>query len=474
QGELLELFHHQSRFVEDEKEGVVPLKVEYVKKKKYELEFIKEIQWELDRRKNIVGTEKGAELIIDEKASFAPGTYVELKADGLKENAHIVWVLAEIHNETRLQRILDGKEELEFKDVKFLKDESGYFHQCYKSNSKANRECNKIGFSLPLTRTNEEEFDKYYALVFAYEDKIKRLPNLSDAYKIIDMSFRVGFGRDDRVQELFTREKLKVFNIYHLNQQKSINSIEEANWFLRAILEDCKTGDFFTYLRTHPQLAGKIAYIYYRFDLINKEFLTSVSEKDKKAYLWDRDDKYSSTIINEILALEYKDGKSFKQFYTKLANDEDRNLKECEDFLQALTQTICEKFNLPLEKVVFFNKEPSTTLLFGAYGNNKIGLNRCLIKTHFETLVKTVFHECRHFYIEKYYHRHMDALSSYVFYSRKTYIDERVIFNGFHKFCDCSQKNLVDCIINRNQNAYEIQPNERDPRYVETFIARNL
>ncbi|WP_270977710.1 hypothetical protein [Campylobacter helveticus] len=474
QGELLELFHHQSRFVEDEREGVVPLKVEYVKKKKYELEFIKEIQWELDEHRNVVGTEKGAELIIDEKASFAPGTYVELKADGLKENANIVWVLAEIHNETRLQRILDGKEELEFKDVKFLKDESGYFHQCYKSNSKANRECNKIGFSLPLTRTNEEEFDKYYALVFAYEDKIKRLPNLSDAYKIIDMSFRVGFGRDDRVQELFTREKLKVFNIYHLNQQKSINSIEEANWFLRAILEDCKTGDFFTYLRTHPQLAGKIAYIYYRFDLINKEFLTSVSEKDKKAYLWDRDDKYSSTIINEILALEYKDGKSFKQFYTKLANDEDRNLKECEDFLQALTQTICEKFNLPLEKVVFFNKEPSTTLLFGAYGNNKIGLNRCLIKTHFETLVKTVFHECRHFYIEKYYHRHMDALSSYVFYSRKTYIDEWVIFNGFHKFCDCSQKNLVDCIINRNQNAYEIQPNERDPRYVETFIARNL
>ncbi|WP_270975999.1 hypothetical protein [Campylobacter helveticus] len=474
QGELLELFHHQSRFVEDEREGVVPLKVEYVKKKKYELEFIKEIQWELDEHRNVVGTEKGAELIIDEKASFVPGTYVELKADGLKENANIVWVLAEIHNETRLQRILDGKEELEFKDVKFLKDESGYFHQCYKSNSKANRECNKIGFSLPLTRTNEEEFDKYYALVFAYEDKIKRLPNLSDAYKIIDMSFRVGFGRDDRVQELFTREKLKVFNIYHLNQQKSINSIEEANWFLRAILEDYKTGDFFTYLRTHPQLAGKIAYIYYRFDLINKEFLTSVSEKDKKAYLWDRDDKYSSTIINEILALEYKDGKSFKQFYTKLANDEDRNLKECEDFLQALTQTICEKFNLPLEKVVFFNKEPSTTLLFGAYGNNKIGLNRCLIKTHFETLVKTVFHECRHFYIEKYYHRHMDALSSYVFYSRKTYIDEWVIFNGFHKFCDCSQKNLVDCIINRNQNAYEIQPNERDLRYVETFIARNL
>ncbi|MFK0410648.1 hypothetical protein ACISNR_08790 [Campylobacter jejuni] len=477
QAQLLEDLSKQAKFIQDEKEGIVSLRVEYPKQEKSKVNFIKEIEWELDEDEDVVSAEKSVRIIIDEKANFAPGTYVECEVDGLEDDVNIVWALAQIQNEARLQRILEGKEHLEFKDIKFLKDESKYFHECWEmDDEEKDEEFEKIGFSLPLTRANEEEFDKYYALVFAYEDKnkFKRLPNLNDAYKTIDMSFKVGSGRDDRVKDLFTREELKALNVYNLNRQKSIDSVEEANWFLRANLKNQEKRDFFTYLRTYPQFAGKIAYIYYRFDLINKEFLTSISEKDKGNYLQDRDGKYISTIINKILPLEYKNGKSFKQFHTELLNNKNRDLKECKDFLKALTQTLCKEFNLPLENVVFYSQKPSGSLSFGAYEENKVRLNQYILKAYFKEFAKTVFHECRHFYIEKYYNHNMDALGRYVFYSEKAYINEKIIFDKFSRICDPSENYLVGCNIGAIQDAYEIQPNERDPRYVETLIGRSL
>ncbi|ARJ55804.1 hypothetical protein [Campylobacter cuniculorum] len=477
QAQLLENLSKQAKFIQSEEEGIISLRVEYAKQEKSKVNFIKEIEWELDEDKDVVNAEKSVRIIIDEKANFAPGTYVECEVDGLEDDVNIVWALAQIQNEARLQRILEGKEHLEFKDIKFLKDESKYFHECWEmDDEEKDEEFEKIGFSLPLTRANEEEFDKYYALVFAYEDKnkFKRLPNLNDAYKIIDMSFKVGSGRDDRVKELFTREELKAFNVYNLNRQKSIDSVEEANWFLRANLRNQEKRDFFTYLRTYPQFAGKIAYIYYRFDLINKEFLTSVSEKDKEFYLQDRDDKYISTIINKILPLEYKNGKSFKQFHTELLNNKNRDLEECKDFLKALTQTLCKEFDLPLENVVFYSEKPSGSLSFGAYKENKVRLNQYILKAYFKEFAKTVFHECRHFYIEKYYNHNTDALGRYVFYSEKAYINEKIIFDKFSRICDSGENYLVGCNIGAIQDAYEIQPNERDPRYVETLIGRSL
>ncbi|MCW1360452.1 hypothetical protein OLQ22_04780 [Campylobacter jejuni] len=477
QAQLLEDLSKQAKFILDEKEGIISLRVEYPKQEKSKLDFVKEIEWELDEDEDVVSADKSVRIIVDEKANFAPGTYVECEVDGLKDDANIVWALAQIQNEARLQRILEGKEYLEFKDIKFLKDESKYFHECWEmDDEEKDEEFEKIGFSLPLTRANEEEFDKYYALVFAYEDKnkFKRLPNLNDAYKIIDMSFRVGSGRDDEVKELFTREELKAFNVYNLNRQKSIDSVEEANWFLRANLKNQEKRDFFTYLRTYPQFAGKIAYIYYRFDLVNKEFLTSIAKKDKEIYLQDRDDKYINTIVNKILPSEYKEGKSFKQFHTELLNNKDRDLKECKDFLKALTQTLCKRLNLPLEKVVFYSEKPSGSLSFGAYEDNEVRLNQYVLKAYFKEFAKTVFHECRHFYIEKYYNHNMDALGRYVFYSEKAYINEKIIFDKFSRICIPSENYLVGCNIGATQDAYEIQPNERDPRYVETFIGRSL
>ena len=90
-------------------------------------------------------------------------------------------------------------------------------------NEEKDEEFDKIGFTLSLIRTNEELFDKYYILVFAYESKgqFKRLPNLNDAYKIIDMSFRVGVGKDDGVKEYFNTQGFETMNVCNLNQQKT-------------------------------------------------------------------------------------------------------------------------------------------------------------------------------------------------------------------------------------------------------------
>ena len=204
--------------------------------------------------------------------------------------------------------------------------------------------------------------------------------------------------------------------------------------------------------------------------MANNAFLESVAKHNKELYLKDRDSKYINTIINKLLNSEYKSNRSYKQFHTELLNDKDRDIKECQMFLETLTQALCKEFNLPLEKVLFYNKKPSNFISFGAYKNNIVWLNEYIIKSYFKELVETVFHECRHFYIEKHYNQNIDALGNYVFYSKKIYINEKIIFNKFTKVCDSSENYLVGCSIGSTQNTCEIQPNERDPRYVETFI----
>ncbi|HEB7544320.1 TPA: hypothetical protein RZH61_001798, partial [Campylobacter coli] len=72
---------------------------------------------------------------------------------------------------------------IEAKDLKFIDSFKG----------------NICGFHLPISRDNEPIKDtkdyKYYIIVFAYDEK-KVMPSLEDFHIVIDMSFRVGVGRD--------------------------------------------------------------------------------------------------------------------------------------------------------------------------------------------------------------------------------------------------------------------------------------
>ncbi|WP_240811459.1 hypothetical protein, partial [Campylobacter helveticus] len=71
QGELLELFHHQSRFVEDEREGVVCTEVSYPKKETKKIVFANEN--------------------IDLNTSFAPGTYIKLQLEEKEISEELTW-----------------------------------------------------------------------------------------------------------------------------------------------------------------------------------------------------------------------------------------------------------------------------------------------------------------------------------------------------------------------------------------------
>ena len=146
--------------------------------------------------------------------------------------------------------------------------------------------------------------------------------------------------------------------------------------------------------------------------------------------------------------------------------------------------------------VVFFQKEPKKSLLSGYVQNQTIHFNTLAIEQGnftftsnnkyypfrhtitFEYILNTIFHEVRHFYIkEKYTKNEASVLKQYIYWSLRFYINTSihpVIFDKFNKSCVSSDINNVGCIPNNNQNAYEIQPNERDPRYVANQIIKEL
>ncbi|TNH32516.1 hypothetical protein FDW45_09885, partial [Campylobacter helveticus] len=170
QGELLELFHHQSRFVEDEREGVVCTEVSYPKKETKKIVFANEN--------------------IDLNTSFAPGTYIKLQLEEKETSEELTWAYIHCESETKRESFLNGAYIIKPEELKNIK---------YDATNKTS------AFHLPISRNNEpveETKDyKYYIIVFAYDAKKKSVPNEEDAYIIIDMSFRVGVGSDENVRE---------------------------------------------------------------------------------------------------------------------------------------------------------------------------------------------------------------------------------------------------------------------------------
>ncbi|EOH9678255.1 hypothetical protein ACME4I_001733, partial [Campylobacter jejuni] len=210
---------------------------------------------------------------IDLNASFAPGTYIELQLEKESDKT-LNWSYVECNSEKKMRYLLDAEcRSIEAKDLKFIASFKG----------------NICGFHLPISRDNEPIKDikdyKYYIIVFAYDEK-KAIPSLEDFHIVIDMSFRVGVGRDEDVKESKPRND---FNS-DIIQTNCIFSVLEAVEFLKAcqsFKEKAKETNNYEFFKNYPQLAGKIAYIYYRFDLANEKFIKSVSDGDK--YLKERE-----------------------------------------------------------------------------------------------------------------------------------------------------------------------------------------
>ncbi|RDU59786.1 hypothetical protein CQA53_11245, partial [Helicobacter didelphidarum] len=286
------------------------------------IQFLKEIEWELTQGQPLPITSKvkqKIEYFFDTEKylpsyPFAPGTYIELEAK-LRENkaksSHIQWTyIAFEHDETKaldkgmIQWHLNQYKASSPKTTaiyKTITDESGYF-----SNNDIQ---NKIGFSLPLERTHKTAYKNYYVVIFAF-DTSQQFPDIYDAHIVIDISFKVGNDIGKQITEQ-VRDKdytpLKdSSDLIQWNSLRRIYDIAQAIEFLKANVEGVKhmfqnnqikytqkdTNDnpvynvWFDYFRIHPQLAGKIAYIYYRFDVSDEKFIGSV--KDNGEYVKDR------------------------------------------------------------------------------------------------------------------------------------------------------------------------------------------
>ncbi|TQR60447.1 SprT family zinc-dependent metalloprotease [Campylobacter troglodytis] len=509
----------------------VTLKVQYSKPTISHIKFIENIEWGLDFSQNlpqVISIDKQSQTKIRYlnhspnnynypiKVPFAPGSYIELEAVMNDDNqtSKVEWWYA----------IFDTKLRLD----KQISDESKYFHK--------NNQYNKIGFYLPLRKQN----DKDYAIVCA------TLNNAINAFILISIDFNVGIGADNAVRETQRNEQNKMQNgeilnsndISEWNKLEHIYSIDEALWFLKINLKKLyefyqsnrttynKRADaVFDYFRTYPQLAGKIAYIYYRFDLGNDEFIDNAKQS---CYVWfeckdeykdDRDNFINSVVKvfeNDVYQSKIlKRNITFKEAYNNALfngyslfnatlNDKASKVvgmdfyQERENFVKSLIWKICSYFKLNLNNVIV--KDMASRGMTSYYNEDKIPYNTVAIDKKLITyanandniiftlqyrsdrLIATIIHECRHLYIyEKIYKEkpHKSPLLNYLAYSFNFYISgDYIITKAYKKLCNKNESNKVNCYLGQNndiyQSTYEIQPNERDPRYMANEVIKRL
>ena len=97
-------------------------------------------------------------------------------------------------------------------------------------------------------------------------------------------------------------------------------------------------------------------------------------------------------------------------------------------------------------------------------------------------LLDTIFHELRHFYVEKNIvepikkaEAKFESLHTYLAISDRIYIynetnEEEQMFSVYAKDCGDNDGKRIGCHKDEKQDIYEIQPSERDARYVATQI----
>ncbi|MGI7608168.1 hypothetical protein ACNF6T_09325 [Campylobacter coli] len=404
---------------------------------------------------------------IDLNASFAPGTYIELQLEKESDKT-LNWSYVECNSEKKMRYLLDADcRSIEAKDLKFIASFKG----------------NICGFHLPISRDNEPIKDikdyKYYIIVFAYDEK-KAIPSLEDFHIVIDMSFRVGVGDDEDVEESKLRND---FNS-DIIQTNCIFSVFEAVEFLKAcqsFKEKAKETNNYEFFKNYPQLAGKIAYIYYRFDLANEKFIKSVSDGDK--YLKEREKfvKVASDI--------YIKNPIYKMGFEKKLQNEVVDINIIEDFLKDFAKRLGID-----EKVLPVISSNASGLNLGSYNKFAHILNLNL-NINFLNFIDTIIHEFRHFYIYRIKNNSENSIEQFIYCNMKDFyieISYYAIFDNYDKKCliydneDETKKCLKNCtyygswkFLNPKLDLlpsplYYVQPCELDSRIVAYYFRKEI
>ncbi|ENQ6620270.1 hypothetical protein ACEQHX_001645, partial [Campylobacter lari] len=223
---------------------------------------------------------------------------------------------------------------------------------------------------------------------------------------------------------------------------------------------------------------GKIAYIYYRFDLANEKFIKSVKDGDE--YIKKREKFY--TTASEI----YNQTPIYKLTFEKKIQNENIHIEIIEDFLK----NFAKRLNINEKDLPIITNNPNNGDS-GTYDftNNILSLNP---KTYFIDFIDTIIHEFRHFYVSHININSNNSLERLLFlntvnlYIQWNYHD---IFNAYNKKCllfDSVEYGTQKCFINKtyyesrkkivvikdkkknltDSPLYFIQPSERDARIV--------
>ncbi|XMD79303.1 hypothetical protein UPTC5117_00944 [Campylobacter lari] len=375
---------------------------------------------------------------IDLNTSFAPGTYISLQLEK-ESDEKLKWAFVECESKEKLNLLLhDCNGYIDEKNLKVLfENDDLIYNESYEDNI--------LSFCLPINRNNEPKEDiqdyKYYIVLFAYSSE-KTIPNLEDHYIIIDMSFRVGVGDDDSVREGVLGGKIPSDTKY-LKQWLDLNLIANFNDAYNFLLSLFLYIDQFSIekLKTYPQLAGKIAYIYYRFDLA-KIYFQVKSTKNMQIKYGDYFQDiiyYENTIKKTIQKYNYNPNKNYPITYW-----------------EKLIEEIYNQFKLNI-KTEFISSDDNS--LFGFYNQDKtiIEININNIENT-EEMLKTIIHEIRHAYMHQKKPNN-DVLQHYIYYS-----NQYIYFNKTdQKF---GNKTIPD--------VYFFQPSEAEARAIEESITKEL
>lgn len=467
-------------------ESNIPLDVIYSKKGQNQATFMQQTDQGIEIDSNYLNLE----------APFAPGTYITLEAKSLADIEYVMWGYIIARSQDELDEILNEEKAVEydeFIDIRCLHTYNNYFEK--------NGETHKIAFSLPMRDT--EEFDKYYVIVFAYDCEIG-LPSINDPFIVIDMSFRVGEGEDDEIieaeREMVSIAQHMIYNQTSIENLSAWNKIEtiynsqEAVDFLQAniVMAMNKKLNSLDYYKAYPQLAGKIAYIYYRFDLNNEEFIRSNDED----YV-NNVDLYANEIANVYnnkgANLGIPHLSTYNLQFKKAFFDDDSNIDQ-EKLLIEFIKDIGDALNIKQEYLPKIDFDPSSGRA-GVYNSQTNTLSTGKPTPNddsaFMGFIDTIVHEFRHFYIDyifKYNKEHQlyqVSLAQLIYYNTKIYASftYEYIFNAYDKQCaDCDI--FEDSIFKKGESylssdsqsapIYYLQPSERDARVAAYKFRKNI
>ncbi|WP_185908963.1 hypothetical protein, partial [Campylobacter troglodytis] len=277
------------------------------------------------------------------------------------------------------------------------------------------------------------------------------VPNLNDAFVVLDLGFRVGEGEDGSVVE--GSGEGVVWDTNYINEWKNIKNIanlKTAYQFIAMLVYDLTVSkkskrlnqnDIINYLELNPNLAGKLAYIYYRFDL------SSNIKENYQAYK--KDLKTFTQTINFALNEPYLN----TSLTLKEALRQENDLKKwCDEFLKLINKDLILDLNISYKKLgnnIYGTYNPTTNAL-------EININKASNKKEF---LRTLIHELRHAYIHKKQPMDDDLLK-YLFYSSKYFYFSKEDRN-YYKFKTFQMQ---------GDDLYFLQPSERDARLIEKMI----